>query len=189
MYLFTGLIRCPACGNTLKGTFKTYPSDRSKEYNGYRCNNAKLRTCTFRHQLSERKIENYLTENIRAELEQYIIRTEVAANEKRRQPKVHDLVALNEQLRRLNVIFIAGNISDDEYAKETSRIKSEIAKAKQQEQEDRPVNIERLRTFCQTDFLATYDSLDKEDQRRIWRSIIKEIYVEGTKVTGIKFRE
>ena len=50
IYLFTGLIRCPCCGNTLKGTFKTYPSDRAKEYNGYRCNNSRLRLCSFPHQ-------------------------------------------------------------------------------------------------------------------------------------------
>jgi len=70
VYLFTGLIRCPGCGNTMKATFRTYPSDRMKEYNGYRCNNAKLRQCTFRHQLSERKIEKYLLTNIRSDLEQ-----------------------------------------------------------------------------------------------------------------------
>lgn len=58
VYLFTGLIRCPGCGSTMKATFKTYPNDRSKEYNGYRCNNAKLRTCSFRHQLSEKKLRN-----------------------------------------------------------------------------------------------------------------------------------
>ena len=189
VYLFTGLIRCPGCGNTLKATFKTYPNDRSKEFNGYRCNNAKLRTCSFRHQLSERKIESYLKENIQKELSQYIIDSEVAAKEKRRKPKVHDLVALNEQLRRLNVIFISGNIDDVEYSKETARLKSEIAKAKQSEADDKPVNLDRLKAFCETDFLATYDSLDKQDQRRIWRSILEEIYVEGTSVTGVKFRE
>ena len=189
VYLFTGLIRCPECGNTLKATFKTYPGDRSKEYNGYRCNNAKLRTCAFRHQLSEKKIEIYLIQNIRKELEQYIIDSEVAETEKRRKPKVFDLVALNEQLRRLNIIFMSGNISDDEYAKETSRIKAEITKAKQSEAENAPVNLERLKALCDTDFLATYDSLEKEDQRRFWRSLIEEIYVGGTSVTGVKVRD
>ena len=189
VYLFTGLIRCPDCGNTMKATFKTYPSDRSKEYNGYRCNNAKLRACTFRHQLSERKIESYLKENIRADLQQYIISTEVRQKEKRQKPKVHDLVALSEQLRRLNVIYIAGNITDTEYAKENARIRSEIEKAKVVEAEDKPINLDRLRALCETDFLSAYDTLNKEDQRRFWRSLIEEIYVEGTTITGIKFRE
>lgn len=185
VYLFTGLLRCPDCGNTLKATFKTYPNDRSKEYNGYRCNNAKLRTCTFRHQLSERKIEKYLLANIRTMIEQHIIDTEVRKKEKSRRPKVRDIVSLNEQLRRLNVIYMAGNISDEEYGTETKRIKSEIEKAKLEDREDIVLNTDGLKQFLESDALAIYDTLSKEDQRRIWRSIIQEIHVDGTNVTGI----
>lgn len=188
VYLFTGLIRCPECGNTLKATFKTYPNDRNKEYNGYRCNNGKLRTCTFRHQLSEKKIEKYLLENIRAKLEEYIYETEVEQKEKRRQPKVHDLVALNEQLRRLNMVYIAGNLTDEDYASETKRIKGEIEKAKALEQQDRPIDTSKLKEFLESDFLTIYVVLDKEDKRRFWRSLIEEIYIDGTNVTGIKPR-
>ena len=188
VYLFTGLIRCPECGNTMKATFKTYPNDRSKEYNGYRCNNAKLRTCSFRHQLSERKIEAYLLENIRSDLESFVIKTEAEETQKRRQPKVQDIVALNEQLRRLNVVYIAGNLSDEEYTAETRRIKAEIEKSRKQEIQDQPVNLDRIKALLQTDFLSAYESMSKDDQRRLWRSMIEEIYISGTTVTGIKPR-
>lgn len=188
VYLFTGLIRCPGCGATMKATFKTYPNDRSKEYNGYRCNNSKLRTCACRHQLSERKIEKYLLGNIKSQLENYIVQAEAQETQKRRQPKIQSLVALNEQLRRLNVIFIAGNIGDEEYAAETKRIKAEVEKAKQQESENRPANLDWIKSFLESDFLSTYESLDKEDRRRLWRSIIDEIYIDETEVTGIKPR-
>lgn len=188
VYLFTGLIRCPLCGNTLKATFKTYPSDRSKEYNGYRCNNAKLRTCDFRHQLSERKIEKYLLENIRRDLEAYVMQVEAEQTKRPKQPKIRDVVALNEQLRRVNVIYIAGNITDEEYAAETKRLRSEIEKARQAEAENCPIDLTRIKDFLQTDFLATYHTLNKEDQRRFWRAMIDEIYVNGTNITGIKPR-
>lgn len=185
VYLFTGLIRCPDCGNTMKATFKTYPNDRSKEYNSYRCNNSQLRACAFRHQLSERKIEKYLLANIRAMLERHIIDTEVQKKEKSRRPKVRDIVSLNEQLRRMNVIYMAGNISDEEYDTETKRIKSEIEKARLEDREDIVLNTDGLKQFLESDALAIYDTLSKEDQRRLWRSIIQEIHVDGTNVTGI----
>lgn len=188
IYLFTGLIRCPCCGSTLKATFKTYPNDRSKEYNGYRCNNAKLRTCDFRHQLSEKKIESYLLENIRRDLEQFMVCAEAEQTKRRTQPKVRDLVSLNEQLRRLNVIYIAGNITDNEYTAETTRLKVEIEKTRQAEKENRPADLAGIKRFLQSDFLSTYDSLEKEDRRRLWRSLIEEIFVDGTTVTGIKPR-
>lgn len=160
----------------------------SRRATTYRCNNSRLRICDFGHQLSERKIEKYLLENIHRKLEEYIIDSEVSQKMRQSKPKIHDLVSLNEKLRRLNVIFIAGNISDEEYAKETARLKTEIEKAKQAEQEEKPVNLEKLRDFCKSDYLSTYDSLNKEDQRRFWRSLIEEIYVEGTSVTGVKLR-
>ena len=188
VYLFTGLIRCPGCGNTMKATFKTYPNDRMKEYNGYRCNNSQLRQCTFRHQLSERKIEKYLLANIRQTIEQFMIQAETEQAEKKRQPKVKDIISLNEQLRRLNVVYISGNLSDEEYAAETKRIKTEIEKAKYEEEEYRPVNVEGVKAFLESDVLATYPDLNKEERRRLWRSIIQEIHVEGTTVKNVVFR-
>ena len=188
VYLFTGLIRCPDCGNTLKGTFKTYPNDRTKEFNGYRCNNSRLRICSFPHQLSERKIEKQLKEKIQAKIEEYIQSVEVSRQEQQAKSKVHDIVALNEQLRRLNTIFLSGNMDDDEYISATARIKQEIEKAKKQESETKPANLDGLREFLQSDFLTIYDTLDKEDRRRIWRSILEEIYIDKTSITGVKFR-
>lgn len=188
IYLFTGLLRCPDCGNTLKGTFRTYANDRSIEYLSYRCNNSRLRLCNFHHQLSERKIEKYLLKNIRADLSNYLMQIEVQQKEKKRQPKVKDIVSLNEQLRRLNIVFISGNISDEEYTSETTRIKTEIEKARKTETEIVPANTDYLKSFLQEDVLSAYPSLSKEDQRRLWRSIIQEIHVEGTAAKSIVFR-
>ena len=188
VYLFTGMIRCPGCGNTMKATFKTYPNDRMKEYNGYRCNNSKLRQCTYHHQLSERKIEKYLLANIQQTIEQFIIQAETEQAQKKRPPKVRDIISLNEQLRRLNVVYISGNLSDEEYAAETKRIKAEIEKAKQVEEEYRPVNLDGLKAFLEDDVLSTYPTLSKEEQRRLWRSIIQEIHVDGTTVKNVVFR-
>ena len=185
VYLFTGMIRCPECGNTLKATFKTYPNDRTKEYNGYRCNNGKLRTCTFNHQLSERKIEKYLLNNIQSLLTEYLTTAEIAEAERRQQPKALDAVNLTEKLRRLNTIYMAGNISDEDYMAESRRLKTAIEKAKAQDHQTAPPNLEALRAFLQSDFLTIYDSLSKEDRRRIWRSVIQEILIDGTTPTGI----
>jgi len=188
VYLFTGLIRCPDCGNTMKATFKTYPNDRGKEYNGYRCNNAKLRTCSFRHQLSERKIEKHLLENIRRDLEAFVVHAETEQTKRPPQPKIQNIISLKEQLRRLNVIYMDGNISDEEYTAKSKNLKAEIEKARQQSTERPICNLSAIKDFLCSDFLSTYETLNKEDQRRFWRTLIEEIYIEGTTVTGIKPR-
>lgn len=184
VYLFTGLIRCPECGNTLKGTFKTYPSDRSKEYLSYRCNNSRLRLCGYAHCVSERKAEKYLLDHVQQALRQYLVDAEAELVAQRSRIKPRDVVALREQLRRLNVIYMAGNLSDAEYAAEAKRLNQEITTAQNQQEQNPSPNLELIRNFLEGDFLDIYDTLPKEDQRRIWRSIIQQIHVDGCNITG-----
>lgn len=85
VYLFTGLLRCPVCGNTLKGTFKTYPSDRMKEFYSYKCNNAKLKTCSYNHQPTQNRVEKYLLANVRKEMASFVLSAEVTLNEQKKE--------------------------------------------------------------------------------------------------------
>lgn len=188
VYLFTGLLRCPGCGGTLKATFKTYPKDRSKEYKSYRCNNGQHNICTYSQTVSELKTEKFLLNNVKSELEAYIVEVEVNANKKKKPSAAMDIVKLNDEMRRLNNIYRAGNMDDDEYSKETAALKAKIDKAKEAEKDERPPDLEVLKQFLSSDFESIYHTLSAEDKRRMWRSIISSIEVEGTKPKKINFR-
>lgn len=190
VYLFTGLLRCPGCGATLKATFKTDPNNRDKEYRSYRCNNGQLGMCSYRKTISEIKTEKYLLANIRAALDEYILEVEARGQLQKKKDPEMEIVKINEQIRRLNVVFMAGNISDEDYAKETAALKVKLEKAKQEEKSTRPPDMEVLKNFLQMDFEAMYGTLSPEDKRRMWRSIISEIHYDGTdiKENGIIFR-
>lgn len=188
VYLFTGLLRCPGCGGTLKATFKTYPKDRSIEYKSYRCNNGKLGMCSYRSNPTEKKIEKYLLQNVKAELEEFILNVEVQGSTKKKKSHVDDIVKLNEEMRRLNTIYRSGNMEDDEYARESADLKKRIAAVKKAEQDDRPPDLEVLKQFLDSDFESIYNTLSQEDKRRMWRSIISEIHFDGPNITSIKFR-
>lgn len=189
IYLFTGLLRCPECGNTLKGSFKTYATDRTREYLSYRCNNGRLGLCTYRHSPTQNKVEKYLLTHVREELERFVSSTEVAPDaNKKSSAKVIDAVKINEQLRRLNVIYMSGNISDQEYDHECKKLKTELEKAKKQEAETKPQDVSSLKEFLKTDFETIYKTLNKEDQRRMWRSIIQDINFDGKEIKSITFR-
>jgi len=86
------------------------------------------------------------------------------------------------------VIYISGNISDEEYAADTKRLRSEIEKVKQAAEKNRAADLAGIKKLLSSDFLSTYEILSKEDQRRLWRSMIEEIYIDGTKITGVKPR-
>ena len=84
-----------------------------------------------------------------------LISDEIAAVEMQsRAPKPkprYNLPALREQLRRLEVIYLAGNKSDEEYITEQAEIKALIAKA-ESEAPPPPRNIIPLKNVLETDF-------------------------------------
>lgn len=185
VYLFSGMIRCPECGNILCGTYKINVRKGEKyRYQSYRCR-FKFTTCTYKHSPSEKKIEKYLLKNLRTLLENEITAAEVEKAKPKPKPKTN-INALKERLRRLNVTYIAGNMSDEEYLKADAELKTQIAKAEQ----DAPPperDTEPLREILQTDFEKIYLTLTDEEKRRFWRGIIKEIVYKGKDIVDVIF--
>ena len=185
VYLFSGMIRCPKCGNILCGTYKHNVRKGEKyRYQSYRCR-FKWTTCEYKHSPSEKKIEKYLLKNLRTLLENEITAAEIEKAKPKPKPKTN-IKALKERLRRLNVTYMAGNIDDNEYLKEDAELKALIAKA---EQEAPPPerDIEPLHEILQTDFEKLYLTLTDEEKRRFWRGIIKEIVFDNKDIVDVIF--
>lgn len=182
VYMFTGMIRCPICGRVMVSKFC---KNRYKEYYYYRCPLTLTRACPQKY-LSEEKVEKYVLENVVANLEKFIFSHEIA------QPtppkKKTDSAKLKEQLRRVNVSYQLGNMEDAEYIAETKELKAKIEKATKEETHDTTVDIEALKEFLNSGFDKIYDSLEKADKQRLWRSVIDEIYFDGENLTGFKFK-
>lgn len=188
-YLFVGLLRCPVCGHTLKATFKTYPSDRSKEYYSYRCNAKALGRCTFSRQLSERKLEKYLVTHLREALEEYIAKMQLSSAAPKKKRKKTDTTKLKDQLRRLNVIYLGGNISDDDYNAQAAAIRSAITKAEQEEKQlAQVIDFTALRQLLNTNFESSYKAMSREEKQRFWHTIIDEIIFDDNEVKEIIFK-
>ena len=173
IYMFTGMLRCPSCGNVLCGSYKTQTyKGIAKEYKTYRCRFINT-TCKIRRFLSEKKIEEFLLNNLDTLIEDEIAKVELEKTKPKPKPK-YNIKALKEKLRRLEVVYMAGNKSDDEYLAETNEIKAQIAKA-QDEAPPPERNLEPLKELLSTDFRSIYKTFDDEEKRRFWQSIIKEI--------------
>jgi DNA invertase Pin-like site-specific DNA recombinase len=189
IYLFTGLLRCPKCGRRLGGKYCTSGNGYKTEYMYYRCVGKLSGTCDFKI-VTEKNIEQYLLDHVREEMEKYVLSAEAESNtEKQAKPKKNEVEKLQERLRRTNVAFFAGNMSDEEYAEQTKTLKEQIAKAQTEEaREEKPVDTEAVKAFLATDFEGIYETLSKEEKRTLWRSIIDEIVLDGAEVVGIKFK-
>ena len=189
IYIFTGLLRCPNCGKRLGGKYCTSGRKYNNEYMYYRCVGKLAGTCDFKI-VTEKNIEEYLLENVRSEMEQYVLSAEAEPKEeKKTKPKKREVEKLQERLRRTNVAFFAGNMTDEEYAEQTKDLKAQIAKAQAEEvKSEKPVDTETVKAFLAMDFEGIYETLTKEERRTLWRSVIDEIVLDGTEPVGIKFK-
>lgn len=189
IYIFTGLLRCPKCGKRLGGKYCTSGRGYNQEYMYYRCVGKLAGTCDFKI-VTEKNIEEYLLDNVRSEMEKLVLSAEAVPHEEKKvKPKKSEVEKLNEKLRRTNVAFFAGNMTDEEYAEQTAAIKALIAKAQADEaKEEKPIDTEAIKAFLAIDFEGIYETLTKEERRRLWRSVIDEIVLDGTEPVGIKLK-
>lgn len=189
VYLFTGLIRCPACGRTMGATHctQTRKNGERKEYRSYRCMHKDIRTCENRHTVSELKTEQWLLNNLESLLQGEIARVELERTKPKKKPKTN-VAALREELRRLEVVYRIGNKTDAEYIAEATEINKQIKKAEEEITDDPTErDISQLKEMLETDFRGIYETLSDEDKRRFWRGLVKEIHVKGNNVQSVDF--
>jgi DNA invertase Pin-like site-specific DNA recombinase len=181
VYLFTGIIPCPDCGRILTSKFTTNKraSGEKIEYRSYHCKrHSDHLGCKFARYVGEPIIERYLLANLDRLLADEVARVTLEKTKPKKKPKLN-VASLREQLRRLNVAYRAGNMSDDEYLEESKEINQMIVKAEAEAKEDpAEKDVSALKVVMETDFRSIYEELSPEDRRRFWRSIIEEIYLD-----------
>lgn len=187
VYLFTGMMRCPDCGLTLCGTFdsKEYNGVK-KEYRNYRCRGRYTATCAWGRTVSEIKVEKFLLKNLDKLLNEEIARVELAQRAPKAKPKTN-IRALKERLRRLNITYMAGNKTDEEYLQEDAEIKALIKKAEEEIPPEANRDLTPLKELLETDFRSLYKTFPPEKKRSFWRSIIKEIKLDGNSPCNVIF--
>ena len=181
-YLFSGLIRCPECGGSTAGCFAKGQRGLKTHYY-YRCSRAHTQlTCNYKPRIAEQFVEKYLVENIEKKLEKYIRKIEVEAVEPKK-PK-YNKNKIKAEIDRLNKMYQKGRIEDDDYDREYDVLNYKLSQC-EEKQEER--DLKYLKSFLESDFKIIYKSLTKEEQRSMWRSIIKKMIVHDYDNIDIDF--
>jgi DNA invertase Pin-like site-specific DNA recombinase len=174
VYLFTGLIRCHKCNSIMTSCYNV---KGGKTYHYYRCNNAhKHRHCANRHSASEMRLEKYLLEKIKPELEKYIAEVELSGGVNIK-PKI-DRAEIVEEMERITYVFRKNRMKVEDYEKEYTELEKKLELLNQEEPK---TDISKLKEFLQSDILDIYSTLSREDKRAAWHSILKEIHIDENK--------
>jgi hypothetical protein len=183
-YYFRGLMRCPECGNKLCGG-----ADRryGRVNKGYRCR-MRGRGCDNHSAVAEIKTEKQLLERLDEFMANTIAEVELEAKEPKDKSAVEKKIkSLKEQLRRLNIVYMAGNKSDEDYFKEDAEIKVALSKAEKEYELNKPRNVDHLKELLETDFRTMYAGLEPEEKQDFWQDLIKEIHLDGKLVSKVVF--
>lgn len=155
VYLFTGLIKCPTCGRRLGGCF-----DGSRKY--YRCAHYYYGNCDTGCHVNEEKLEKWLLENVE---ENFNVHVKMQDKVKKESPQKY-----KDRLKRLNDMYLLGNISADEYRKTSADLQQKIAQMQKN-------SALKTQNFA-SNWHDVYALLDAEHKRSFWRGLISAIVVD-----------
>ena len=183
IYYFSGMIRCPICGQILCGTgCKSVVNRRTgekRDYCYYRCNRAMIdRICTNRHRLSQNLIECYLLDNLEHEYEQCRIRVNNIQKRKAENPvAVRTEKQIHKEMERLNYLFQKSRITRDYYSKEYDTLEREINALSHVIIEPEP-DYSFIESLLKKNFREIYQALTEENKRTFWHNTIRQIHLK-----------
>ena len=198
-YLFSGLIRCPECGKTLKGAAFTNRSTNGelRYYKKYRCSNNRLdKKCGFSKTISE----NVLERKLLADIEKYF--EEAKANEKLRGAGVadgeslsipkYDIEEIHEQIDRLNYSWQTGKIRKvEQYESQYAELMDKLEEAEAEQKQVIVKDFAKIEAILKEGWKELYKILTDENKRSFWRSFIQVIEInwttENKEITEVKF--
>lgn len=178
-FLFSGLVKCPCCGNNLTGNYQK--NNGKYDQFSYRCNHARTRkTCSFTKSISEPKIEKQLLNNLEQYITNEVIRVESVEEVKPKNRNAEKAAKIKSEIDRLNMIFRKGRIEEEEYDTEYFKLDKQLKSINVVEEPPKK-DLDALKGLLETDYRGLYKQLSKENKKAFWRRIIKEFAIDEHK--------
>lgn len=175
-YLFTSLMKCPFCGFKMVGKYtkRNNKNGTSREYWGYICSNhQRNKLCPSGKVINEKRILEYILENVEELAKKHIAEVmEVKPIEQGDLPQ-NRINEILEEMDNLNYMFQKKRIDMKKYDRDYEALEKELANLQKETPKETDITI--LEEFLRSDWREIYNSLDKENQRALWRNLIKEI--------------
>lgn len=195
-YIFSGLIKCPHCGNRMSGGIYTQRSSNGTlhRYKKYRCANCRTNNrCDFKKVVAESTFERMLLSNVEKYLAEAKIRDVKAIEENNSAtiPK-HDIDDLHAQIDRLNYSWQTGKIRKvEQYEKDYAALMEKLEEAEEEQGDIIVKDFGKIEAILQEGWEGIYNNLDDAHKRSFWRSFIQSIEINWTtekkEITKVNF--
>ena len=195
VYLFSGLILCPKCGNRLAGGIyvQKSTSGRIHHFKKYRCAKCKINAkCDFNKVVGEKAFERMMLANIEKYLKDAKIRAaEINESDAVKIPQ-HNIDDIHERIDRLNYSWQTGKIRKvEQYEKDYAELMELLEKAEAEQGEVIIKDFGKVEAILQSGWKGIYKSLDDAHKLAFWRSFIRSIEINWTtekkEITRVNF--
>ena len=168
LYLFRGLLRCPECGRTMSARMK----QTGRIY--YACQyHLEYHQCGYTKQHRQDRIEAFLLERIKPELDAYREKPQMKLPKKDKCEKQQR--SLLAKLERLKNLYIDGDISKEIYVEKRDKVKIELERIRADHAE---LDYDKLNAILNSGWRSLYDRIDPEDKAHFWRTILHHIEIK-----------
>ena len=168
LYLFRGLLRCPECGRTMSARMK----QTGRIY--YACQyHLEYHICGYTKQHRQDRIEAFLLERIKPELDAYREKPKMKLPKKDKCEKQQR--SLLAKLERLKNLYIDGDISKEIYVEKRDKVKIELERIRADHAE---LDYDKLNAILNSGWRSLYDRIDPEDKAHFWRTILHHIEIK-----------
>ena len=187
-YLFSGLIRCGDCGKAFGAYTNRRRDGYGDLYHRYRCTGhyqSKPPACNNTKVITEHVLEKDLVSRLNDAMGELSVSYEERA--KKAWENKQKIQALEHKIDRLKDLYVNDLITLEEYKADKALYSARIAELS--EGADKPPNssIKALSGLDGADFGVIYEGFTREEKRRFWRGIIKEIRFNGHRDLEVDF--
>lgn len=181
-YIFGGLVRCPVCGNVMRGTTIHNKRDNGKTYiyKMYRCSRwAISRSCSYNKSINENTLEKLMLANIETYLADAKIKAaEVKDSDAFKIPQ-NNIDEINAQIDRLNYSWQTGKIRKvEQYEKDYAELMDKLAQAEAEQGEVVLKDFSKIDSILHAGWKEIYKALDDGHRRAFWRAFVDSIEVD-----------
>lgn len=194
VYLFAGILYCSECGRRYGSHTNNYRVKSGEWRDGiaYNCrgryNNG---DCDNNVNILERTIEDYLLENVDAELERYICEiSRLASADRPAKNFKEERSRLKKKLSRLKDLYVDAIIDLELYRKDYEDLTAQLDALSIEEHSALPAipDPRHLLTIFSGGWQEAYMKLDRAGKQAFWRTALDRILIYPTRQISIFFR-
>ena len=189
-YIFASMLRCPACGNIMHGT---YTINRcGVQYRYYRCNRSNLSgTCSNAYNVPEIRLQQMLLEYVKESVAEQIVKVKKVSQAPKKKARKSNRAAIEKQLDKLDDLYISDDrMTKEKYEKKKAAILAKLIPEEEPEEKlPELADLKKIQALFDSGIEELYQDFTPEERREFWRGIMVQAVVGKEGVVSVDFIE